>query len=642
MAISKSDSTTLYQYNGGGGKFTLATSFTETGTTTSSNTSQISASASLTATTGSFDVYNAGTLSFYWYDNNENSGGKLLASVDVSTLYAPDSANVSATFSPKHKSDGSLSGYVKAVWTQNRTDYGHYPASGSISTANTPLTTIPRQANILTAPNFNDEQNPKITYSNPAGNAVTTLQACISFTGSTDDIAYRNISKTGSSYTFELTDAERKILRAGTSSNSRTVIFYVKTVIGGTTYYSTLSKTLSIINATPDFYDFEFKDINSKTVALTGNEKDVILGYSNVKVTIPVANKAVAKKEATMKKYRFNSKDATYSSTADVSITSNGVSSGDFTVYAIDSRENSKSVTKNATNVRNYKPLTKGSAYIGRENGVSQSVNLSFNGTINLIDFGAVVNSIKTAKYRYTIAGKNSWSDYINIDLAVDSSGNYSFDNQIYGDIENVGFDINNSYNVEVLIEDELSSVTFSVTLGSGIPHVAYAKNGVGIMGKYDEDVGGPLQIEGKKVVTLDDIYPVGCLYLSIDSTNPKKLFGGEWTQITNDAYLKIVTSGAGSVGGTSSSHKIPVASMPSHKHTVNGGSHRHQTYNTWRISAGAGTASALTGMVDDGFSGSENYTNYDGGHTHTVSNTGSGNAYYPYYYGIYVWKRTA
>ena len=145
-----------------------------------------------------------------------------------------------------HNNDGSLSipiyFYTGVYASKYKANYG-----GTFT-----LDKIPRQANLTAAPNFNDEGNPTITYSNPAGNAVTSLDACISLTGSKDDIAYRAVSKTGSTYTFNLTDAERNILRnATTTSNSRTVKFYLRTVIGGNTFYSILDKTLSIVNAAP-------------------------------------------------------------------------------------------------------------------------------------------------------------------------------------------------------------------------------------------------------------------------------------------------------------------------------------------------------------------------------------------------------
>ena len=397
----------------------------------------------------------------------------------------------------KHNDDGSFPGRT-VTFSTNDYIMGSQSDSGTISD----VPDIPRKANILTAPNFNDEQNPTITYENKAGNSVTTLQACISLTGEKSDIAYRDINKTGTlSYTFNLTDAERKILRQATTTNSRTVYFFIRTVIGGVTYTSKSSaKTFSIINADPDFTNFEFKDINEKTIALTGNNQDVILGYSNVEVTIPVANKAVAKKEATMTKYRFNSLEANYSETQDVTIISNGVTSGDFSVYAIDSRGNSKRKDKSAVNVINYTPLQKGNITIKRENGVSENVVLEFDATIDLVDFGAQTNSITSAQYRYKIASETKWSELENITVQVDNEGKITFNNLIKGDTERLGFNINNAYSIEVYIKDELSEIKYTVNLGSGIPHIAYAKNGISIMGAYDESVGGLFQVGGKKL----------------------------------------------------------------------------------------------------------------------------------------------
>lgn len=39
---------------------------------------------------------------------------------------------------------------------------------------------------------------------------------------------------------------------------------------------------------------------------------------------------------------------------------------------------------------------------------------------------------------------------------------------------------------------------------------------------------------------------PVNEVYTSVESTSPALLFGGSWEQLTADAYLKIVTAGAG------------------------------------------------------------------------------------------------
>lgn len=109
------------------------------------------------------------------------------------------------------------------------------------------LDTIPRAATLTSAPNFNDHGNPVIQYSNPAGNSATSLMACISLTGGKDDVAYRDVTKTGTSYTFNLTEAERNVLRKATSSSSRKLYFYLRTRFGTTTYYSKKEVTFSVV-----------------------------------------------------------------------------------------------------------------------------------------------------------------------------------------------------------------------------------------------------------------------------------------------------------------------------------------------------------------------------------------------------------
>jgi hypothetical protein len=116
------------------------------------------------------------------------------------------------------------------------------------------LENIPRAATITSAPDFDDTENPTIYYSNPAGVNVNALEACISLDGSRDDIAYRDISPTGNSYTFYLTEAEKNVLYANTTGNpSRRVIFYVRTKIGNQTFHNTSYKTFTITDCEPTF-----------------------------------------------------------------------------------------------------------------------------------------------------------------------------------------------------------------------------------------------------------------------------------------------------------------------------------------------------------------------------------------------------
>jgi hypothetical protein len=401
------------------------------------------------------------------------------------------------TFDIGHNSDGKKTG---VSFSASANVYGNLNPS---TNGWFDLPSIPRQANITGANNFTDEENAYFTFNNPGG---FTIDMWLEPSPVNTHYLRKNIPNTGN-YTFEFTEEERKEFRkVASNSNSITVRYGLYTYIGNTTYTSYVDKTMTIVNANPTFNNFNFEDVNEKTLALTGNNQNIIQGYSNVKVTIPEEFIAIANKEATMNKYRFangdSSVDIVYKESESSSGVINNIKNGVFNVYAIDSRNNSTLITKNAEQVITYNPLLKKNISVSRQNGVSENVNLKFDGSIDLINFGLKENSILNAKYRYMVTGTNTWSDYQDIDVTVSETGEFAFDTLIKGDTEELGFNINNSYNIEVLVEDELSSVTYTATFGSGIPNIALHKNGVGIMGKYDVDEGGLLQVAGKNIFT--------------------------------------------------------------------------------------------------------------------------------------------
>ena len=400
-----------------------------------------------------------------------------------------------------HNNDGSYPGRYVGISAQSWHMSGS--TGGNIYAGN-----ITRQAYVTGATDFNDEGNPRITFTNPAG---FRINARLEFAGTV--IRRDNIANTGS-YTFNLTNEERDLLRSKTpNSNKLTVREVIATCLSGTTeaFWSWQDKTMTIVNANP--------------------------GYSSVKATIPVEYIAIANKSASMSKYSFTcsdvQRDITYSSDSSTNNTIENVKSGVFNVYAIDSRNNSTLVTKNANQTISYNPLVKGNISIARQNGVAEETTLTINGTIDLIDFGQVVNSIQESKYRYKTTDSSTWSNYKNITVSVDNEGNISFSNLIQGDTAD-GFDIGNSYNIEVLISDELSSVTFTANLGSGVPNIALHKQGVSIMSKYNTTEGGALQIEGKNIFKYSTS-EVKTGYKWIDGKPIyRKIFTGNMTNTTN------------------------------------------------------------------------------------------------------------
>lgn len=66
---------------------------------------------------------------------------------------------------------------------------------------------------------------------------------------------------------------------------------------------------------------------------------------------------------------------------------------------------------------------------------------------------------------------------------------------------------------------------------------------------------------------TLNMVYPVGSIYMSVNSTSPASLFGGTWERI-KDRFLLASgdTYSAGSTGGEAQ-HTLTVDEMPKHAH---------------------------------------------------------------------------
>lgn len=406
----------------------------------------------------------------------------------------------------QHNADGSKTISVSGSFTDPTGDLGSATASGSFT-----LTKIPRGATVTNAPNFNDEENPTIQYNNPAGSLVTQLQACISVDNSTDTVAYRDIPITGSSYTFELTTAERNALRNATpNSNTLTVYFRLKTTLSGQTFYTSTSKTMSIINANPIFSDFTFDDINPTTLALTGNSKYNINGYSTIQATISTLNKAVAQKGATMTSYKLiigdKSENVNYSD-SEVVISIANAPVGTYQLYATDSRGNATLVSKLSANEITYEPIyinkDMSKAYRGN-GGTSGDGYLKYQGTISNVNFGASTNSITNATYEFkkTTEDDTHWVTGTTDITPTITNNEFSFDNLVRSNNQDYSFDLDASYNFRISIEDALTIRQIELTpMANTIPNISINKDGVGIMCNYDDSLGGLLQVGGSVII---------------------------------------------------------------------------------------------------------------------------------------------
>lgn len=346
------------------------------------------------------------------------------------------------THTVSHNSDGTKSITITGVYaiqaTLSGTWYGSLTATGTAV-----LDTIPRQANINTAPNFTDDDNPTITYTNSAGSSATTLQACISLDGSKADIAYRDISKTGSSYTFSLTDAERNVLRnATTTANSRTVYFYVKTVIGSNTFYSKVAKTLTIANGTPTLSPV-VEDTLEASLNYTQDSSIVIKGYNSMKVV----SGATARKNATITSVKITCGGKSITTTSGIF---ENAESGTFVFSCTDSRGNTVSQTITLTLI-DYVKLT--CNFTGNPPTTDGVFTFTVSGKYFPQNLGETANTL-SVMYRYK--GSGDYCDWITITPTLGSNYAYEATQTLEG------LDYQTTYTFQAMATDLITSVETS------------------------------------------------------------------------------------------------------------------------------------------------------------------------------------
>lgn len=482
---------------------------------------------------------------------------------DIPNFYGTHWLVENQTITVTHNSNGSKTATIYWKWGVNSSWNGvmNNP-SGSF---NVTLPTIPRAATITSAVNFDDESNPTITYSNPAGNAVDSLQACISLTGAADNIAYRDISKTGSSYTFELTEDERNILRNMTKNSASTsVMFFVRTILSGTTYHSHLTKTLTIVNANPTV-SITAGDTRGTTLSLTGDSQTIIKGYSDITYSVSAAGL----KGAEINSYKVSC----------------GTQTSELKDYVFRNVETSEIIAE-VTDTRGYKTTySLRLNLLPYENVTMQptivspldtdgKMTINIRGNWYAYGFGAMANVLAVG-YRIKV-NDGEWSEVycaassveIPPDIVTPPSSvqvtKYMYDDYRVTLTFN-GLDYRNTYYLEFVAEDYLSNVVSSAPLViSSIPVFDWGKN--------DFNFNVPIKIQGKPLneVLLDMFYPVGAVYISRSATHPSEVFGcGSWEQIKDKFILAAGdTYTSGSTGGEAT-HTLTVSEMPSHTHSL-------------------------------------------------------------------------
>jgi hypothetical protein len=352
-------------------------------------------------------VYNGGTYS------NLAHGDFTLAS---GSMWIDHNADGTKTF--------SISPFTGWLYSNH-----NYASNGESYT----LTSIPRQATLTAAPDFTDLDNPTITYSNPAGDAATALEACISLTRANDDVKYRAIPKTGTSYTFNLTDDERNLLRNNTTGPNRTVYFYVRTKFGSTQFHSAEGKTFTVVES----------DYTRPTLTMRVNLNNELLPskfaemYIQGKSKVDVSLSADGKYGASIANYWIEIDDKKYGAK---SLTSDAIQRAgkvEIVGYAKDSRGFICTAEQSIDVIEYSKPSATVIAYrcnsSGEEDPEGAYMRVGFTGTITSLD------GKNSAHYTIDYGGTpitGTGTSYISDPIACDVSRVRSVEVKVSDDID--------------------------------------------------------------------------------------------------------------------------------------------------------------------------------------------------------------
>lgn len=458
---------------------------------------------------------------------------------------------------------------IKAEYTHGSASQSYTPSANetdSYSGSHT-LSAIIRKAQFTAADDFNDEGNPTITYKNDASSVTTLVQAGISFDGTNMVVPYRDVTLTGGTYTFNLTDAERNALRNGcTDANSKTVQFMLKSTVGSNNFTDSISKTLSIINANPTATWTSATEKDAEILASSiANLGTFLKGVSDVEVKVTPS----LKKGATLKSVKFTHNGTNLLNNPS---TFSNIQTNSFSCEVVDSRNNSVTISKtvslldyvilNISTINIYRDTVSDPTKILIDANINY-FNNSFSSTIVNTPVLTIKNSAGTSKTitNYTITGNTIVLDGVDtgFNLAEAATDSYT-----------------------LTVSDKIMTKTATKAVSLLIPTFE--------MGEHDVQVNGDLYVASstrtnpvnvlsaigtlnnlktaeKSSLTgainevFDKLYPVGSVYIMSTNVNPNTIgIPGTWTFVDKEfktAHYNIDNISGGFTNGSASAHTI-------------------------------------------------------------------------------------
>lgn len=543
-----------------------------------------------------------------------------------------DKQLLAGTFDIGHNGDGT-----KAFWYDIA---GNLLGVGGNAGAWTDVPTIPRQSN----PTFSKglytigeeivvNMNRKAGFTHEGSLQIPDTQTIHAFSGITDQLRWTP------------TEAHiEEIYRRMANTTKTTLGVDITTWNGGTQIggvgWQNVEIQLDNANILPVFSNFTFKDANTATVAITGNDQVLIAGKSTLRAEISASDKMTAQKFATPREYtaQFDGQVQTkvYSETENIifDFENPPKTAGNILtqITAKDSRNLGQTVSRNVQIIPYSSPALRIEAK--RQNNFDDTTELKISGnfaplTVSGIDKNRIVN----LRYR-TRPTSGSFGVWKTISP---TQGTGSFQ----ANTEYLNFESAQAYEIEIEVTDRLESSQAKIIVERGKPILFISSNrekvGVNKVPEFgDLDVAGDVYSRGKK---LGGGTHIGQVIISTSLKTPEAVsaeYGGTWVLWGQGRTIIGVGSngennytGAEQTGGWDRV-VLTWGQMPSHNHGLNIRAFKSSV-------AGANTR-------QDGISTGSQHSNSEYRFNDPTAPAGNNEAHEnrQKYITAYFWKRTA
>ena len=338
--------------------------------------------------------------------------------------------------------------------------------------------------------------------------------------------------------------------------------------------------------------------------------------------------------------FKLDGKKLSLKSGDGISITDNGISMSDDKLSAFDSIADIESEVNilSSNSFQNIcAPLYQApTLYANLTSANNTPIPIQLNEIIpDLVDKGNIADG---KVYELTV-NKQLLEKYKASNIAIRNNGIINFDNTI-----NL-VQTRDTYITNYTYEPTTSTYTLSTT------EIALPRLSVNVPVADGEITEEKLSPDLQKKIndsTIDKIYPVGSIYISVNDVNPSELFGGSWEQI-KDRFLLAAgnTYNAGSVGGEAT-HKLTVDEIPTHTHQTkvridgqqSGSGDRNRGLMVSDVGLGSWDGEwCNSNTISDDMNDIDNKT------AHVKNNNIGGDQPHnnmPPYLTVYMWKRTS